>query len=122
MSNFNKPYNRRKGPDILVKWVQWASGIAWILFIAIFMTTLVAKPDIETMFDQMFAVHIRSTWDNELMSVAFILMIILFIFCLVSIAFNYLRRRRKTDRIHKSLIFLTFLSFIGILISLYMFI
>ena len=44
--------DRRKGPDLLTKWVKWSGIISWLIIIVILFLTLVAKPDFESYMDK----------------------------------------------------------------------
>lgn len=121
-NGFKTTKDRRRKPDILVKWVNWSVGIGWCLIIAILGITTYAKPEDTNMFYQMFNVKLRTTWNYSLINTAFYLLIFLFIFSLVSILFNAMRQRRKSDKFNKSLIFHAIASLVGIFIFLIYFI
>ncbi len=114
--------DRRKGPDTLVKWVKWSGIISWILVSVIIFITLVAKPGFESYMDKSFHIRLQSTWDTDLMHYVLLLLVFLFFFCMISIAVNLTRCRRKSDRFNKTLILNAAAAFIGILLYLIFFI
>lgn len=115
----NKPsFDRRRGPDLLVKWVHWSGIISWSLIIIILGLAISAKPQIVTLFDRFFNIDVDQTWDLQLLQIAFAILVILFIFCIISLFFNSLRSRRQTDRLNKTIIFHSIASLIGIIIFL----
>lgn len=114
--------DRRKGPDKLVKWVKWSGMISWILISIILFITLIAKPGFESYMDESFHIKLQKTWDTVLMQYVLILLVLLFFFCIISIAINLSRCRRKSDRFNKTLILNAAASFIGIILYLLFFI
>lgn len=104
--------DRRKGPDFLVSWVKYSSYVIWSLAVIVLTITSYAKPEFETFLDRMFNVTLRTTWDYNLLTVGFYFLVTLFFFSVASVVVHALRCRRKTDRIKKTLIAFSFLSFI----------
>jgi hypothetical protein len=120
-SNNVKYFERRKGPDLLVKWVKWTGIVSWIVLFSIMLITDMAKPPIETFFDRMFNVKLRTYWDTGLIRLALVFMVVLFLLSVAGIIANSMRHRRKTDRYNKSVIFSATASFIGILFYIFYF-
>lgn len=114
--------DRRKGPDALVKWVKYSGIISWILISIILFITLIAKPDFESYMDTSFHIRLQNSWDVEIMQYAFLLLVLLFFFCMISIIVNLMRYRRKNDRFNKTLILNAAAAFIGIILYLLIFI
>ncbi len=114
--------DRRRGPDTLVKWVKWSGIISWILVSITLFITLVAKPGFESYMDKSLHIVLQATWDTDLMSYVFFLLVLLFFFCMVSILINLRRCRRKSDKFNKTLILNAVAAFIGILLYLLFFI
>ena len=108
--------DRRKGPDFCVKWIKWAGYFLWIIAVTVILMADKARPPIETFFDRLFKIHLRKTWNTELMKYAFYLLILLFLTCIFTIIINSRRHRRKTDRYNPSVIVLSILSLIGMII------
>jgi cytochrome bd-type quinol oxidase subunit 2 len=110
--------DRRRGPDKLVKWVKWSGIISWILVSFILIITLIAKPTFESYMDESFHIKLQDAWDTDMMQYVLLLLILLFIFCMVSIAINLMRCRRKSDRFNKTLIVNAVAAFVGIILYL----
>ncbi|MDD3706444.1 MAG: hypothetical protein PHC45_10355 [Clostridiaceae bacterium] len=113
--------DRRRGPDKLVKWVKWSGIISWFLVSITLFITLIAKPDFESYMDKSFHVKLQSTWDTIMMQYVLVLLVLLFFFCMISIAVNLSRCRRKSDRFNKTLILNAAASFVGIILYLLFF-
>lgn len=111
---------KRTGPDLLVKWVKVARFIVWIILGVLIVLTDTAKPQDTTFFDHFFDVKVRNFWDQNLLSISFIVAILLFIFSFISILINIMRLKRKTDHLSASLIITLIISSIGILLYLSM--
>jgi len=108
--------DRRKGPDTLVKWVKWSGIISWILVSITLFITFVAKPGFESYIDNSFHIKLQDNWNMDMMQYAFLLLVLLFSFCMISMAINLTRCRRKSDRFNKTLLINAAAAFIGIFI------
>ncbi|MFZ5354096.1 MAG: hypothetical protein ACOZCL_15435 [Bacillota bacterium] len=113
-----RPYDRRRRPDVLAKWVRVSGGISWFLVILALVTAIFAKPRMDTIFDQHNNIRVPHNWDTQVLQTAFIILIALFIFCVISLIFNSMRMKRKTDRFNRSIIFNAVASLFGILMFL----
>jgi hypothetical protein len=111
--------DRRKGPDTLVTWVKWSGIISWVLVSIILFITLIAKPGFESYMDKSFHIKLEAAWDINLMQYVLILLVLLFLFCIISIAINLMRCRRKSDRFNKTLVLNAAAAFIGICIYIF---
>lgn len=109
--NVQELRNRRRKKD----WVTWMSSImtivAWMTMLAVWITIDAASPEIEWSFLAGFGrVHfgmepvLRDTWDFALVYIAFILLVASIVMSIIALVFNLLRKRRKTDKIKKSII------------------
>ena len=114
--------DRRKGPDALVKWVKWSGIISWLLILLILFITLIAKPGFESYMDKSFHIKLQSDWNTDMMQYVLLLLVLLFVFCMISIGINVMRCRRRSDRFNKTLILNAAAAFIGILLYLLFFI
>lgn len=114
--------DRRRGPDALTKWVRYSGIISWILIAAALFITLIAKPDFESYMDDSFHIKLQNDWNESLMRYTFVLLVLLFFFCMVSILINLMRSRRKSDRFNKTLILNAAASLTGIILYLLFFI
>jgi hypothetical protein len=113
---------RRKGPDTLVRWVKWSGIISWILVSITLFITLIAKPGFESYMDKSLHVRLQNSWDTDLMQYVLVLLVLLFFFCMISIAINIMRCRRKSDRFNKTLILNSSAAFIGIILYIMFFV
>lgn len=110
--------DRRKGPDKLVKWVKWSGIISWILVAIILTITLFAKPTFESYMDESFHIKLQDAWDTDMMQYVLLLLVLLFVFCIVSIVINLMRCRRRSDKFNKTLIINAIAAFVGIILYL----
>lgn len=114
--------DRRKGPDALVKWAKWSGIISWILVSTALFITLIAKPRFESYMDKSLHVKLQDSWNTDLLQYVFLVLILLFFFCMLSIVINLMRFKRKSDRFNKTLIINAAAAFIGILLYLFLFV
>lgn len=114
--------DRRRGPDALVKWVKYSGIISWVLISVILFITLVAKPNYESYMNDSFHIRLQDAWDVKMLQYAFLLLVMLFFFCMISIVINLMRYRRKSDRFNKTLILNAAAALIGIILYLLIFI
>jgi len=115
MSEQNRNFiERRKGPDAVVKTVWWSTGISWLLFIAALVFFDKARPERETFFDRMFDVRVRDYWNENALQYAFFILMLNLAICVIGFICNMMRRRRKTDRISKSILILGTATLAGI--------
>ncbi|HYE84636.1 MAG TPA: hypothetical protein VEG39_21045 [Clostridia bacterium] len=108
--------DRRKGPDTLVKWVKWSGFVSWILVTITLFLVLVGKPRFESYMDKAFQIKLQDNWNTGMLQFAFLMLVLLFFFCLVSISINLMRFKRKSDRFNKTLIVNAVAAFIGIML------
>ncbi|MBC7958282.1 MAG: hypothetical protein H7X94_00310 [Vallitaleaceae bacterium] len=109
---------KRKGPDLLVKWIKFSSFFVWILLFTCLLFIDQAKPRKASLLDHLFDVKVYTHWDQQLIAFGFIVAIALFIFALVSILVNVMRLKRKTDRLSISLIISIIVSSVYIMVYL----
>jgi len=110
-------FNRRKGPDIWAKFIKFASITVWGMMLLILLIVDQAKPEVEDFFSRLFKIDLQTNWNYHLLSYAFYLSIVAFIFALFGLYIDMSRHRRKTDKYSKSLI--TMLCFSLLIIVLY---
>ncbi|MDD4295889.1 MAG: hypothetical protein PHC69_02915 [Ruminiclostridium sp.] len=122
----NKPIlfkeERRAKADILSRWLEISSIVAWVALFVVIVLWQNASPQSETLLDRLFNVERSSAWNFRLLNIVFYLFVFLFVFSAVSIFLNFKRLRRSTDRIRLSFILSIFGSAIGILIYLFAFV
>lgn len=113
---------RRRGPDIWLRSIQWIGMIAWGLMLPLLFLIDRAKPEFETFFDKMFDIQVRSTWDEDVFRWAFYLMVVLLILSAGGLLINKSRKRRREDYYRINLVIVLLMSAAGILYYLMNFI
>jgi len=100
-----KKTNLRKGKDSFLKMKKYLTlASISVLFIS-FLVISLAKPRLGTMFDRFYDTSIiTGSWNSNLLTYSYYLMIPLFIFSSIGLFLNIKRDRRKRDKINKSLI------------------
>ncbi|MCL2249449.1 MAG: hypothetical protein FWC13_09270 [Oscillospiraceae bacterium] len=117
--------NRRKRKD----WVTWMSTImtiiAFISMIVVWAIIEMAAPETEWAFLAGFGrVHfdmqpvLRQRWDYTLVLFAYFIVLASVGMSLIALVFNLMRKRRKTDKIKKSIIFIGGVSIIALVVFL----
>lgn len=102
--------DRRKGPDIVVKFLKAASFFIWAIIIVIIIIMNQAKPQVENFFSRLLNVPLRESWDIDLLRYAFYLSDIMLVFSIFAFILNMGRHRRKTDKYSKSIIIMIIFS------------
>jgi hypothetical protein len=110
---------KREGPDSILLWIRIASICVWIMLSVFIFLTDMARPAQATLFDHLYDITVRATWDDNLLFAAFIIALILFVFSIISILLNAQRLKRKTDKISISLIISVVTSAIYIMVYFY---
>jgi len=117
MSGFERerrPADRRRQADWVVQAATILSVVAWIVAITVLFIIHVAAPERVDFFTHVFGGQVVTTWNAQLLWVAFILLIASLICCIAAFLFNMLRMRRKTDKYRKSVIFMGVVTLLGI--------
>lgn len=115
MTEHSDKQDRRKGPDIWLYMIQLIGMISWALMLPLLYLVDRAKPQFETLFDKMFDLQVRSTWDLDLYKWAVLLMFFLLFISGVGLIINKTRSRRREDYYRINLIIIFLLSAAGIL-------
>ena len=108
--------NRRKSKDLLLQLLTWFNALAVIGLLAALCLTAIAKPELETFFDRYYNLHLRQTWNRDLISYIGLLLGISFLCSVGGLFVNSRRLRRKGDYIHATLVISLLLSLIGLLL------
>lgn len=114
----NHFYEKRTGPDFLVRWIRISSFMVWLMIGIFLLINDFAKPQQTTFFDRLFDISRRTAWDSQLLMASFIVAVVLFFFSLLSLIINTRRLKRKSDRISISLIISLIVSILSILFYL----
>ena len=103
---------RRKGPDILIKWIKFFNAFVWLLVLASFTILALALPEYETMFHRAFNSNYRKDPNIFLLQITLILLIGLLLSSVCTIIVSKKRSRRKSDKIPISLYISAAFSFL----------
>jgi hypothetical protein len=107
-----KILNRRRGPDVMVKAIQFFSILSWLFIFVILIFFSLAKPRFQGFGKGMSAVQAGS-WDTFFLDSILYVLIFQFLICFFGLLFNANRVKRKTDQYSKSLVFFSVMSLIG---------
>lgn len=122
----NKPIvfrkDRRKKPDIICNWLEFAGVFVWVVFLAALILYQDAQPQNETFFDRLLEVKLRQTWDFQTLNMAIYLLLFLFVLSIVSIVLNLRRMKRSTDHLRLTFVFSLVGSLIGLIMCIYLYI
>jgi len=105
--------NKRRGPDFVIKVINILSGVSWIILFLVVVFISMAKPKFQGFGRGMGS--IQGTWDTSLLGIVAVLLVLLIALSAVGITFNFLRMKRKTDRIRATLVLSGVLALIGLL-------
>ncbi len=112
--------DRRKKPDMWVKSLRWLAVVGWLIMLVALFIISEAKPQTQNFFDKITTSQSTTTWNIELAGYIFYLMLIGLVMGAAGIVINVKRHRRKTDEYRISLILITLMSFIGILLYIFL--
>lgn len=103
-----KVKNRRRGPDVVIRWINYTAVISWIILIIIFLMVSLSKPGM--VFNPKSGLNIGATWDMKLLRYALYMVFPLFILSIIGLISNASRHKRKSDRFNKTIIINLILS------------
>ena len=119
--------DRRKG----INWVSVIATVlslaAWVIMLAVWYVLDTAAPAREYGWLSFFAVNFdttlpyRTRWNYSLVYLAYILMLASLGACAISILLGRMRKKRKTDRINKSVYIIAGITVIGFIVFLFRF-
>jgi len=117
--------NRRKGKDWVSQMSTIMTIVAWVIMLAVWVVIEAASPEVEWAFLSGFGrVHfgmepvLRQRWDRALVYIAYVLLISSIGMSAIALVFNLMRKRRKSDKIKKSVLFTGGLTVILLVIFL----
>ncbi len=118
----NKFVERRGGQDRLLRIMSGLGIIGWASLLVAMIVVDRAKPDDPTFIpnERIFEMtgtpyHLRTTWDQELLTAIFYLLSICLVMGIIGLAVNSRRHRRRGDYYLIHLLMLTAISAVGIL-------
>lgn len=109
--------NKRRGPDFVIKVINTLSGVSWVIIFLVIIFISIAKPKFQGFSRGMGT--IQGTWDASLLGIVAVLLVLLIALSVVGIIFNFLRMKRKTDRIRVTLVLSGVFALMGLLILVF---
>ncbi len=106
--------NRRKGPDFVIKVINWISGISWAILIMIFLILIITNPTSRGMSVSRPA--LKATSSAWMSNAIYGFLVFLILLSVAGIIFNMTRMKRKTDKIKLTFFFSGILAIIGLII------
>jgi hypothetical protein len=115
MPKYNDGFHsdRRQGPDFIVRTANVLVVVIWPILFAGIILIGYARPQMETFFDKLLHVQLRTWWNRDLLLWFFVMMLCEFFLSILGLLLFSLRHRRKSDRIPVSLWLLLFASLVG---------
>jgi hypothetical protein len=106
--------NRRRGPDFVVKVINWISGISWGILVTIFLFLIISNPTSKGM--SVSRPSLKATSTAWMSNAIYAFLIFLILLSIAGIVFNMTRMKRKTDRMKLTFFFSGILAIIGLII------
>jgi hypothetical protein len=113
---------RRQGQDLLLRMMSGLGIVGWAAMLVLMIVMDRAKPDDPTFMpsQRIFEImgtpyHLRTTWDQDLLTYIFYLLILGLVVGIIGLAVNARRHRRRGDYYRIHLVLLTAISAIGVL-------
>lgn len=107
MSNKRKPFTMT---------VKIINTLSWIITFILLLLIDKAKPPFETFLNRIKNMPLRKTWDSDTMQNALYLLVLLFLFSIVSIIINAFAHKKENYNFKFSPIFLSLSSLVGIIL------
>jgi formate-dependent nitrite reductase membrane component NrfD len=109
-------HERRKQADGVIKAASVLSFISWAIAITAVLLIEIASPGRLN-----FQIGSRissgySTWNEPILSIAFVLLVLAMCSCIAAFVFNMMRMRRKADKFKKSIIIVGIITMITLVI------
>ena len=124
-SSKNDFVERRRGQDLLLRIISGLGIIGWASLLVVMVVMDRAKPDDpnfisdERIFEMTgIPYHLRTTWDQSLLTTIFYLLSVGLVLGIIGLAVNARRHRRRDDYYRIHLVLLTAISAIGVLYHL----
>ena len=107
---------RRKSPDWMVKGSTIFNVMAWLLTFTVLLLIDIAAPTRENMFSHYFNANERTVWNEVIILLAYITLILSTLSCLLATIFHLLRVRRKTDKYKISVFIISTVTILGLIV------
>jgi hypothetical protein len=112
---------RRRGPDVWLKLVNWVAISCWILMLGVLYLFDKAKPRTSTFFDRTANIPVDTSWDLGIVNNLLVLLATILGFCTIGLLVNSRRVKRRDDHYSVSLILLGIIAGLVIMAFLYYF-
>lgn len=106
--------NRRRGPDFVIKLINWISGISWGILATVFLFLILSNPTSKGM--SVSRPSLKGTSTAWMSNVIYALLIFLILLSISGIIFNMARMKRKTDKMKLTFFFSGILAIFGLII------
>ena len=113
---------RSRRHDPLLRIMSWSGIVGWAIMLVVMVAVDRAKPDdtsftpSKSLFEQAgIPYHLRTTWDQDLVTYIFYLLIAGLVLGITGLVVNSRRHRRRDDHYRVHLVLLTGISAVGIL-------
>ena len=119
-----KEKERRKRTDLIGRVVTLLSTLAWVAMIAVWVVLDYAAPDRDYGWLSFFYVNFgaepstRTRWDFTLVNAAYILILVSLGICAIALVLNRLHKKRKGDKLKKSVFIIGGITVIGFIVFL----
>jgi len=105
--------NQRRGPDFIIQSIGWFSTTSWIILIFIYGALVFLNPALRGVtWNNLPARNISAGW----LAILYSMFILLIIINIAGIIFNFVRLKRKTDRIRTTFLISIIAAIIGLII------
>lgn len=111
--------DRKRGSYFSDKWVTWSGIICFCLLILSIILIISAKPPVITLFDIIYKIKLRKTWNFILLNYAFVIIVIQFYLASLSLLINTFQYEIQNHKFNPLLIISITYSFLSILIFAY---
>ena len=111
--------DERKGPDIWIRTISFLGVAGWLVLLAAMIIAEQARPEPQTVTTRFHNIAVRTSWDKELATYIFFLMIAGVCMSVTGLLINARRLRRKYDQLRINLILMLVISLSGIIAYLF---
>lgn len=106
--------NRRRGPDFVIKLINWISAISWGVLASVFLILILSNPTSKGM--SVSRPSLKGTSTAWMSNIIYALLVFLILLSVAGIIFNMTRMKRKTDKMRLTFFFSGILAIIGLVV------
>jgi len=122
MNERNRPTKeRRRTQDWAVRGTTILTVMAWLLSFGAVLVLDIASPTTENMLTHLFDGTERVVWNENMILLAYVMLIFSLAACITATVFHLLRLKRKTDKFKISVFLITAVTVIGFILFLFRF-